>query len=288
MALSTSDLAAIGTPRVIEELDYEATLTAIKGDFAARATAAGLAYDVAMLEFDPVVILLQTAAYREMVLRARVNDAARSNLLAFAAGTDLDHVGANASPPVLRMPGEDDERFRLRILLTTQARNVGSDARYRLIALNSSSQVKEAVAYRLGRDPRVYVAITSTDAGGVATQALIDDVTADFYLPDNHLTNGDVTVVSAVTQQVGITATVKLLPGTPATVIAALAEGLRAAWLAEGGLGRDLTRDWVKARLMQPYVYSAAISEPAADLVQQPYQAVTLGEVTIVQDGEAI
>ena len=271
MALSTSDLAAIGTPRVIEELDYEATLTAIKGDFAARATAAGLAYDVAMLEFDPVVILLQTAAYREMVLRARVNDAARSNLLAFAAGTDLDHVGANASPPVLRMPGEDDERFRLRILLTTQARNVGSDARYRLIALNSSSQVKEAVAYRLGRDPRVYVAITSTDAGGVATQALIDDVTADFYLPDNHLTNGDVTVVSAVTQQV-----------------AALAEGLRAAWLAEGGLGRDLTRDWVKARLMQPYVYSAAISEPAADLVQQPYQAVTLGEVTIVQDGEAI
>lgn len=37
---------------------------------------------------------MEVCAYRELLLRQRINQAAKSNLLAFATGTDLDNLGA--------------------------------------------------------------------------------------------------------------------------------------------------------------------------------------------------
>ena len=50
-----------------------------------------------------------------MLLRNRINIAARGQLLAYAAGTDLDHLAAFYG--VERLAGEGDERLRLRIQL---------------------------------------------------------------------------------------------------------------------------------------------------------------------------
>ena len=79
-------------PAVIEELAFETILAELMADAVARFAAAGIDYDVGNLETDPVKIVLEAAAYRETLLRARVNDAARANLLSFAAATDLDHL----------------------------------------------------------------------------------------------------------------------------------------------------------------------------------------------------
>jgi len=268
---------------VIEELSFETIFASMKADLLTRFPDIA---PVLSLESSAAVKVMQVAAYRELLLRARTNDAARANLLAYASGSDLDHVGANSSPAVSRMLGEDDERFRTRILLTVRARNVGSEARYRLIALSTSTQVRDAIAYREGRDPTVKVALLSTDPTGEASLSLINAVAQEFAKLDNRLVNGPVQVRSAVTSVVNVVATLTLNPNQPSTLLASAEAALRAAWAAEGGLGRDLTRDWIRSRLMLPGVYSVAITTPAADVVKPPYEAASIGTVSLTAAGE--
>ncbi|XAI96342.1 hypothetical protein [Microcystis phage Mae-JY30] len=278
-------LMGLPDPQVIEELSFEAIFEDMKADLIGRFPDIA---PVLALESSAAVKVMQVAAYRELLLRARTNDAARANLLAYASGADLDHVGANASPPVGRMPGENDERFRSRILLTVRARNVGSAERYKLIALNTSTLVRDAIAYRDGRNPTVKVAILSTEADGVAPPSLLTAIAAEFAKNDNRMVNGIVEVRSAVTSVANIAATLTLTPGQPASLIANAETALRAAWQAEGGLGRDLTRDWIRARLMLPGVYSVAINVPAQDVVKPPFEAVSIGTVALTVAGENV
>lgn len=278
-------LMGLPDPQVIEELSFEAIFDDMKTDLIGRFP------DIApilALESSAAVKVMQVAAYRELLLRARTNDAARANLLAYASGADLDHVGANASPPVARMLDESDERFRSRILLTVRARNVGSAERYKLIALNTSTLVRDAIAYREGRNPTVKVAILSTETDGVAPPSLLAAIAAEFAKNDNRMVNGIVEVRSAVTSVANIAATLTLTPGQPASLLINAEAALRAAWQAEGGLGRDLTRDWIRARLMLPGVYSVAISAPAQDVVKPPFEAVSIGTVSLTVAGENV
>lgn len=279
MSVNLSDLP---DPTVIEEISFETILAAMKTDLVNRFP------DIApilALESSAAVKVMEVMAYRELVLRARVNDAARANLLANATGADLDHVGANSSPPVERLYGETDERFRLRILLTTQAQNVGSKDRYRLIALNTNATIADAIAYTEPGDPTVYVALLPSAATGVFDTVVIPAVEAAFDLPENRLVNSDVVVRSAVTSVVNVAASLTVTPGQPSTIIESAEASLRAAWAAEGGLGRDMTRDWIKSRLMVPGVYSVALSAPASDVVKPPYEAASIGTVTLTVAG---
>ena len=271
-------LAGLPEPGVIEEIDFEAVLGAMKTDLAARFPAIS---PILALESSAAVKVLEAAAYRETVMRARINDAARANLLAYATGTDLDHLGANASPPVARVFGETDARYRARILLTTMARNAGSIYRYRLVALNADPLVRDAIAYRLGKSPVVNIAILSYEAGGAASAGVLANVRAAFMLPENRLVNGVVVVGSAIAAIIDIAATLTLTPETPASVLPGLVVALNAAWATEGGLGRDLTLDWIKARLMARGVYAVAVTLPAATVVVPPYQAVSIGAVSL-------
>lgn len=276
-------LTGLPAPAVIEELSFEAVFAAMKADMIVRLPAIE---PVLQLESSAAVKVMQVCAYRELVIRARVNEAARANLLKYAAGTDLDHVGANASPPAARMFEEDDERFRLRILLTSLARNMGSIHRYRLIALNASTEVRDAIAYREGRDPTVNVAVLATGETGVAGDAILGAVRDAFAQPENRMVNGAVAVRSAVTAVINITAALTVTSSTPASIMATAEAALRAAWAAEGGLGRDLTLDWIRSRLLVPGVYSVAIATPAASTILPPYEAASIGAVNLSVAGE--
>ncbi len=55
--------------------------------------------------------LLQENAYREVIWRQRVNEAARAVMLAYAAGSDLDQIGANANLARLVITPADDATF---------------------------------------------------------------------------------------------------------------------------------------------------------------------------------
>ncbi|MFH7191571.1 baseplate assembly protein, partial [Klebsiella pneumoniae] len=47
------------------------------------------------LESEPVVKMLQENVYRELLLRQRINEAARAVMVAYSGGDDLDNLGAN-------------------------------------------------------------------------------------------------------------------------------------------------------------------------------------------------
>ena len=113
---SILDTSALPSPAVVELLDFEAIVADIKADLLARYPEAATVLD---LESEPLVKLLESFAFRELLFRARVNDAARAHLLAFATGADLDHLGALFG--VSRMAGEHDERLRVRIQLRIAA-----------------------------------------------------------------------------------------------------------------------------------------------------------------------
>ncbi|MNR64790.1 hypothetical protein D3C85_1875520 [compost metagenome] len=59
-----------------------------------------------------MVKLLEEVAYERMTMRARINDAARSVLLASAKGSDLDHVLALLDAK--RLVGESADDYRER------------------------------------------------------------------------------------------------------------------------------------------------------------------------------
>jgi phage-related baseplate assembly protein len=46
--------------------------------------------DVTLLKSDPATKILEIVVFREMILRERINNVAKANLLAFAGGNDLN------------------------------------------------------------------------------------------------------------------------------------------------------------------------------------------------------
>lgn len=92
--MSTVDLSALPSPEVLESLDFE---DAYQEELAVFRAYMGDNWN-AELESDPVVKLLELAAYRRLQIRARINDASKSLLLAYAQRTDLDiSHGINAN-----------------------------------------------------------------------------------------------------------------------------------------------------------------------------------------------
>lgn len=158
---SVIDLSKLPTPKVIEELDYEALFQEYLSDFTSR----DQKYD-GLLESDPAIIILEVMAYREMLLRKRINESAKANLLAFAKGSDLDHILAEYG--VLRLDGEDDDRFRMRGQMAMDGfSTAGPIDAYRFFALSASVKVK-SVDVRSEEPGKVIVTILSTDGDGTA------------------------------------------------------------------------------------------------------------------------
>ncbi|HML28952.1 MAG TPA: hypothetical protein PKE16_08950, partial [Hyphomicrobium sp.] len=106
-AATAIDLSELGPPPVVEVLAFEDILAEVKADLVSRWPD----FNVGTLESDPVVKVLEVLAFREIALRARVNDAARAVMLSESTGGDLDHLAPYYG--VVRMDGEtDDELLR--------------------------------------------------------------------------------------------------------------------------------------------------------------------------------
>lgn len=161
MSTTPIDLSQLPAPDVIEPLDYETLLAQRKARLIALyplEDQADIAATLA-LESEPMVKLLQESAYRELVLRQRVNDAARALLLAYATGATLDHLGAlfdvkrllisAGDPQAGRDPVyEDCDDYRERIQLAPRGFSVAGplDA-YVFHARSADGRVLSADAY---------------------------------------------------------------------------------------------------------------------------------------------
>jgi phage-related baseplate assembly protein len=204
--MSVLDLTALPAPLVLEPLDFELTYEEGLGVFREYM---GDNWS-APLESEPVVKVLEVAAYQKVGNRARVNDAAKALLLAHAIGSDLDHLGGNvncarlviqvedllAVPPVPEIMEEDDP-YRERIQLTYEGlTTAGPRASYILHARNASGLVADATA----ESPApcyVTVTVLSTEGSGQASPELLATVKAGLNDEDVRPLTDRLTVQSA-------------------------------------------------------------------------------------------
>jgi phage-related baseplate assembly protein len=278
-------LASLPPPTLIEELSHDAIDMARRAELLTRFAAAGVPYDVSTIETDSGVIQVQEASFREVGLRARGNDIVRGRYRLFAGGSDLDHLAEYYN--VRRMDGELDERLNYRITLAQQGQSVaGPEAYWMRLAMAASVRVADVAVWREPVLPILHLAILAADNGGIADPGLLalveGAVTADTVRP---MSTKHIVVESATRQLTPVTANVKLLPGTAPTLLDTLKAGLPAAWATVGGLGRDLTADWLKAALMAAGVYSVEIITPAAGVMASEHEMVRIGNVTLNDAG---
>lgn len=145
------DLSLLPPPDVVEALDFETLYQEVLGIFRGHM---GDQW-TALLESEPVVKLMEVMAYRELLMRARVNAAAKASLLAYAKGADLDNRAADydvrrltiraadpdAVPPVAAVM-EDDDALLYRTRLSLEALSVaGSRGAYEYHALSASAEL---------------------------------------------------------------------------------------------------------------------------------------------------
>ncbi|HDH7178387.1 TPA: baseplate assembly protein, partial [Escherichia coli] len=95
--MPTIDLSQLPQPTIIESLDYEVILAQTK-TFMISVFPEAMRDDVAAaieLESEPLNIIAQAMAWRELLLRQRINDGVAACMLSHSTGSDLDNLGAN-------------------------------------------------------------------------------------------------------------------------------------------------------------------------------------------------
>lgn len=281
MAISELDIQGLPEPAIIDELDVEVIVTDMRNDLVAQFPSIASVID---LESEPARKLIEVCAYRELLLRQRINSAIRANLIAFAEGADLDHLSAFYD--VIRMSDEDDDRLRTRTILAIQGRSPGGTrARYKYIVLSASTRASDAEIWSDDLDPTVNVAVYADDNNGVADTALLEIVSEALHADDVQMVNDTFNVQSAVQKVITIEAEVWLLPETAQSVFDDLETNLKADWISESGLGFDMVRSWINSRLMRPGIHSVEVIEPATDETIPYNEAGQIGTVTLTLKG---
>lgn len=276
-----TDLSQLLPPRIVEEISFELIRAEMLADLRARDPAF-----TAILESDPAIKVLEAGAYREMILRQRINEAVRANFLAFAEGSDIDNLAQFYD--VTRLTGEKDERLKERIVLAITGRSTGgTEARYKAVAMGADIRVADVSVYTVGKDPTIHVAVFAVDNAGVAEPALLAKVNAALQAPDVAMVNDTIIVASAARLPINVEVNIWLLPDASETVIASAEAALRSAWAESMALGRDITRAWLVSKMMISGVYRVDVLQPLADVVMPFNQAAALGTVTINNAGRA-
>lgn len=287
--MATIDLSQLPAPDVVEALDYETLLAERKATLISLYPAdqqAAIARTLT-LESEPIVKLLQENAYREIILRQRVNEAARANMVAFATGGDLDQLGVNngvlrltitpaddaAIPPVAAVMESDDD-FRLRVAGAFEGLSVaGPTGAYEYHAKSADGRVADASA--ISPSPAVVtVTVLSREGNGTAPADLLAVVDAELNDENVRPVADRVTVQSAAIVNYRVDATLFIYPGPEAEPIRAAAEARLAAFVsAQRRLGRDIRQSALYAALHVEGVQRVQLNAPAQDVVLDKTQA---------------
>ena len=265
------DLSKLPAPEVIEPLDYEAILAQLQDDFAQRWP------DYSREPHDPITKALEVAAYRELILRARINDAARANLLAFAVGGDLDQLGAFYG--VERLEGEPDEDLRRRIQLRITGWGAGNTDYYRYHALSADPRVVDAWV-DTPEPGCVRVAVLPQDGD----ESVVEVVRTALNRDEVRLISDRLDVVIARAVPVTVHARLYLRADAP-DVIAAAELALREAFAQTAGLGWDVATSWLVAQLHVPGIKRVELIAPTDDISIDNDAYAVLADVRIEHGG---
>lgn len=297
-AFTVVDLSQLPAPNVVEPLDFETILAEMIADLHGRDETF-----TALVESDPAYKILEVCAYRELLIRQRVNESAKAVMLAYASGADLDQLGANVGvkrltiipaddttvPPTPAVM-EDDDAFRARIQLSPEAyTTAGSEGSYVFHGLGANADVKDVQA--VSPEPgKVTVYVLSRSGDGSAPQATIDAVAKTLNGETVRPLTDEVTVLSANIVTYTINAVLTLFPGPDSSVVLQSAiDAVTAYAEAQRRISYDVPLSGLYRALHQPGVQNVTLISPTASLVLGEGQAsyctginVTLAETTDV------
>ena len=292
MSSQPLDLSRLPPPQIVEPLDYEGILASLLAD-----VRSGLPDFDAGLESDPAQKILESFAYRVLVEQQRGNDQARAVMLAYATGSNLEHLAAlfgvtrqitdpgdpDARPPVAPTY-ETDERLRRRTQLAPAAiSTAGPASSYRYHALSADPKVAD-VHIASPSAGNVTVTLLSTEENGVASAELIATVNTALSAEEVRPIGDRITVQSATITEYTVTAEITVGSGPDSELVrVASEERLRAYTLAAHKLGRDVGLDAIYAALHAEGVVKAELSAPTADIDVSDTEAAyaTALEVTL-------
>lgn len=302
---SVIDLSQLGRMEVLETLDSEAVIAARMLKFKERWTEhdppAGAEYDVENLEFDPIRILQEANAYFELLVRDRVNQAARAVTLAYAISTDLDAIASNfpVGPrlPVVADPRsydefpidyESDDRYRRRTQLSLNALSPhGAAGAYMYWALTADPNLKDASETGIEGTGEVILTVMddNEDEPRPSHERLLA-VRSYIHAEYRKAATDILTVVPPRVIDIDYEVNVWLLPPPERNAkIAQIEQALRDLAKAKSWLGVDHTIMDIYSAVKQEGVHRAEIVSPAADVLASPRDVVRVNDVRVVYKG---
>jgi len=299
--MATIDLSQLPAPDVVEALDYETLLAERKATLISLYPAdqqAAITRTLA-LESEPLVKLLQENAYRELILRQRINEAAKANMVAWATGADLDQLGANNGvtrltlraadnstlPPTAAVM-ESDDNFRMRIAAAFEGLSVaGPSGAYEYHAKSADGRIAD-VSATSPAPAEVVITVLSREGDGTAPADLLTIVANALNDEDVRPVADRVRVQAAAIVSYRVDATLFLYPGPEAEPIRAAAEAKLLAFInAQSQLGRDIRQSALYAALHVEGVQRVELAQPTADVVLDKTQAAWCSGYSITVGG---
>ncbi|WP_336755401.1 baseplate assembly protein [Pantoea sp. USHLN298] len=299
--MATIDLSQLPAPDVVEVLDYETLLAERKATLISLypADQQDAIARTLTLESEPIVKLLQENAYREVILRQRINEAAKAVMVAYSVDDDLDQLGANNGVSRLTITPADDttipptaavmesnDDYRARIAAAFEGLSVaGPSGAYEYHARSADGRVADASA--ISPSPAVVtITVLSREGNGAAPADLLAVVDSALNDEDVRPVADRVTVQSAEIIEYEIEAQLYLYPGPEAEPIRAASEAKLTAFIsAQARLGRDIRKSALYAALHVEGVQRVELKMPAADVVLDKTQAAYCTGYSIVVGG---
>lgn len=299
--MAVIDLSQLPPPQIVDEPDFESLLAERQAEFVALYPddeQAAVSRTLA-LESEPVVKLLQESVYRELLLRQRINEAAKAVMVAYALASDLDNLGANnnvqrrvitpadetTTPPTAAVM-ESDADFRQRIPAAFEGMSVaGPIGAYEYHALSADGRVADAAAFSPS-PAMVTVAILAREGDGTAPDDLLQIVSDALNDEAVRPVADRVSVVSAEIISYVVDAVLYTYPGPAKEPILSAARAQLKAYINEQRrLGRDIRRSAIYAALHVQGVQRVELQHPAADVVLDKSQAAFCTGSSVVIGG---
>ena len=287
--MAVIDLSQLPAPQIVDVPDFETLLAERKAEFVALHPKDEQEAVIRTLELEsePVTKLLQENAYRELLLRQRINEAAQAVMVAYAMGGDLDQLAANynvkrltvtpadndAVPPVAAVM-ESDEALRLRV-----------PAAYEFHARSADGRVADASATSPA-PAEVVLTVLSREGDGTAEKDLLDVVEKALNSENVRPVADRLTVRSAEIIPYRVEATIFLYPGPEAEPVMAAAKASLQKYIAsQTRLGRDIRRSAIFAALHVEGVQRVELASPLADVVLNKTQAASCTQWSVTNGG---
>lgn len=276
MSSNRIDLSALPFPNVIEQLDFEAELLECKKEVISRDPELA---EVLNFESEPIVKLLETFAYRLLLKTSQINAKAKALMLAYAKGSDLDHLAANRNvfrktiivgntrenPPIEAVM-EADEDLRRRVQLEPESKSAGSVGAYQFWGLGAHGHVKD-ISVETPQSGYVDIFVQS-HINDIAPENLLNIVDQALEPNTRRPLTDLVTVKAATPFPWTVAATLILFPGPDSAVVKTAAEEALNIYIKlVNALGYDVTRSGIYHALHVAGVQNVILTSPLNDII---------------------